>query len=80
MNGVLPVRKILVFFNGNDPYSVDVGEHLNSYRLQYPDKTLVDLPIQSCIYPGKFDMQECFFVSDRQLVEREVIEANERLR
>ena len=73
------MRKLIVFFNGNAPYLVEVGEHLDSLRLEYPDMTKVDLPIQSCVYPGKNIMEECFFVSDRQLAEAEIIQINETL-
>lgn len=73
------MRKLIVFFNGNAPYVVEVGEHLDSLRLKYPDHTEADLPIQSHIYPGRDIMEECFFVSDREVNGRDVHQAIEDL-
>lgn len=66
------VRKFIVFFNGNAPYLVEVGEHLDSLRLEYPDQTQVNLPIQSHMYPGRDIMEVCFFVSDRNVTDRDI--------
>ncbi|SFF35832.1 hypothetical protein SAMN05216563_1277 [Phytobacter palmae] len=69
------MRKLIVFFNGGAPYSVEVGEHLNSLRLAYPDQTEIDLPIRSCVYPGKYIMEEHFYVSDRDVTDTDIINA-----
>ena len=61
------------------PTSYEVGEHLDSLRLEYPDTTNIDLQIMSFLYPGRDIIEECFFASDRQLDEREIIQAREML-
>ncbi len=73
------MRKLIVFFNGNAPYLDAVGEHLDSLRLVYPDQTQVDLPIQSHMYPGRDIMEECFFVSDRDVTSRDIHHAIDTL-
>lgn len=73
------MRKLIVFFNGNDPYIIEVGEHLDTLRLEYPDKTKVDLQIMSYRYPGEAVVEECYYVSDRHLNQREIVQAKENL-
>lgn len=73
------MRKLIVFFNGNDPYLIEVGEDLDSLHLEYPDTTNINLQIMSFLYPGRDIIEECFFASDRQLNEREIIQAREML-
>lgn len=45
----------------------------------YPDQTQVDLPIQSHMYPGRDIMEECFFVSDRDVIGRDIQRAIDTL-
>ena len=73
------MRKLIVFFNGNAPYLVEVGEHLDSLPLVYPDQTHVDLPLQFLMYAGRDIMEECFFVSDRDVIGRDIQRAIDTL-
>ncbi|MEB5888769.1 MULTISPECIES: hypothetical protein [Enterobacter] len=73
------MRKLIVFFNGIDPYVIEVGEHLDTLRLEYPDKTKVDLQIMSYRYPGEDVIEVCFYVTDRHLNQREIVQAKENL-
>lgn len=73
------MRKLIVYFNGIDPYVIEVGEHLDTLRLEYPDKTKVDLQIMSYRYPGEDVIEECFYVTDRHLNQREIVQAKENL-
>ena len=72
--GILMI-KIIVFFNGKPPYLTEIAEHLDYLRLEYPDKTKIDLPVQSHIYPGREIMEEKFYVSDRDISNRELFNA-----
>ncbi|WP_200780666.1 hypothetical protein [Klebsiella oxytoca] len=74
------MRKVIVFFNGEEPYSFTVGLHLREIRLQYPDGAVKDLPILVVQVPNNARREEYYIASDRDLDDQEVIEAISILR
>ena len=74
------MRKVIVFFNGEKPYTVSVGLLLREIRLQYPDGSVTDLPILVVQVPNNARREEYYIASDRDLDDQEVIEAISLLR
>ncbi|HFI1127712.1 TPA: hypothetical protein ACGPHA_005330 [Klebsiella variicola] len=74
------MRKVIVFFNGAEPYTVTVGLHLREIRLQYPDGAVTDLPILVVQVPNYARREEYYIASDRDLDDQEVIDAISLLR
>ncbi|MER1497831.1 hypothetical protein KC928_22445, partial [Enterobacter cloacae] len=47
--------------------------------LEIQGASLVDLQIMSYRYPGEDVIEECFYVTDRHLNQREIVQAKENL-
>ncbi|BEO08455.1 TPA: hypothetical protein ACHQNL_001392 [Serratia marcescens] len=71
------MRKVIVFFNGDAPYLIQVGVHLPSLRLEYPDGKRTDLPIRKALING--ERGEYAYASDREVEFDEIRDAFEKL-
>ncbi|MGP2837064.1 hypothetical protein ACTVJ2_02615 [Serratia nevei] len=71
------MRKVIVFFNSDAPYLINVGVHLASLRLAYHDDQHADLPIRNALINSEHG--ECAYVSDREVEFAEIKEAFEKL-
>lgn len=76
LNGV-SMRKVIVFFNGDAPYLIQVGVHLPSLRLEYPDGQRTDLPIRKALING--ERGEYAYASDREVEFDEIRDTFEKL-
>ena len=73
------MRTVIVFFNDEPPYTVDVGFHLNSIRLEYPNGMVSDLDISAVPVHNPAQHEEYYVAADRELENAEVLEAINRL-
>ncbi|HEP0979639.1 TPA: hypothetical protein QIY15_001151 [Klebsiella aerogenes] len=69
------MRPVVIFFNDEKPYLMDVGLHLNSIRLEYPDGNIADLPVMSVRVRNNARREEYYVASDRELNDAEVTAA-----
>ncbi|MBE0153409.1 hypothetical protein [Serratia sp. PL7] len=68
------MRKVIVFFNGEPPYLLEVSKGLPTLRLSYPDGQMKDLQISRLAGVDTYA-----FATDRDVEPHEVREAAESL-
>lgn len=69
------MRKVIVFFNSEEPYALNVDFTLKHIRLQYPNGNVADLPIMVFQAHNNARKEEYYIASDRELEQQEVIDA-----
>ncbi len=68
-------KKVIVFFNEEEPCVVDVAARTNVLRFQYPTGAEIELPIQKFQVRNNAWPEEYYIVTDREITNEEIADA-----